>query len=273
MHRTMLGLAALAALGVLAFGQPAAVSEAPAEKPKTPTAADLIAKLNANARRVHTLSCSGVRLDVVQLNAAFGMFGQLVCQRSGQCRLTLKVAREPGIDLGWNERELWCWMRDRDQPELVVFKRCDLATGKQRLPMPFQPEWLFFCLGLGLYDADVESVVVEKPPKLELVQTVTPLRTVTVLTADEKNVQVHGCRIEDCRGKILLSVSGSKMWQDAHNSVVLPHIFEVEIPAEKTRMWLLLRDPVVNEAIDEERASRLFRRPTPEDLSGRPLGR
>src|SRR5687767_2132808 len=68
-----------------------------------PRVEDLVAYLNDNARRLQSLECQNVDIDVKAADQQVGLMGSLACQRPRNFRMQARVAGSKQVDLGSNE--------------------------------------------------------------------------------------------------------------------------------------------------------------------------
>jgi hypothetical protein len=164
-----------------------------------PSAALLVAYLNDNARRVRTLECRDLEVDIRQGHQSVGCVGQLACQPPRRHRLVLKALGQTAFDLGSNETECWYWLpRSEGTPHRFAFK--DLAKGRARWPFPFPPDGVARVLGIAERDPAGAYEVRPKADTVELAETIVlpggkAVRWVTVLHRAARLGQVAGYRL------------------------------------------------------------------------------
>ena len=139
-----------------------------------PTAANLVAYMNENARLVSSIKSTQVQIDAKQGGEAIGLEGSLFCQKPRDFRLRAVVAGQPAVDIGSNDNEFWFWISQaKDQDGVARVHYCsyqDMAAGKARMPFPFQPDMIVAALGMGEYDPTKEYTLKEDARTLQLVE-------------------------------------------------------------------------------------------------------
>ena len=148
---------AVTALGLLAgcntFGllRPDQQTRGGAAPTEVPSKEALVEYLNSNAQRVKTLRCDELDLTCSQGIQTVGLRGKLMCQQPRNFRMSADHWGKTEVEVGSNPEEFWYWLR-RGDPYQVHCSYKDLGDGKvQRLPFPFQPEWVIETLGLANY--------------------------------------------------------------------------------------------------------------------------
>lgn len=139
-----------------------------------PTAANLVAYMNENARLVQSIKSTEVQIDAKQAGEAIGLEGSLFCQKPRDFRLRAKVAGQQAVDIGSNSDEFWFWISQaKDQDGVARVHFCsyqDMAAGKARMPFPFQPDMIVAALGMGEYDPTKQYTLREDAKTIQLVE-------------------------------------------------------------------------------------------------------
>src|SRR5207253_6163960 len=118
---------------------------------EVPSKEALVQYLNDNSQRVQTLRCDDLDLTCSQGIQTVGLRGKMMCQRPRNFRMSADHWGKTEVEIGSNNEEFWYWLR-RGDPYQVHCSYKDLGDGKvQRLPFPFQPEWVIETLGLANY--------------------------------------------------------------------------------------------------------------------------
>jgi len=247
----------------------AAAAADPRPSPDIPSAAELIASVNRNARLIHSIECGQVDLDCSQRLQSMGLEGKLVCQKPQNFRMSAKIGGRTMVDMGSNEQEFWFWISKADPPYLYHCSHKELSGGKVHLPLPaatLQPAWIAYILGLAEYDPAKEYQVVPHEKTVELVEK--PLawqgqwvRRVTVFPRSAKQKMPTGYLLRDARGQELWKVVVSKFHRDAATGALLPRRLKMVWPTEHLAVKVSLHAVTVNSPLDKERKARLFTRP------------
>jgi RNA polymerase sigma factor (sigma-70 family) len=236
-----------------------------------PDAAQLIAYLNDNAKRMPVLQCDKVSLDVRIGEQAMGLEGKLVIQRPHDVRVKFDLLGKPGLDVGSNEQSWWYWSDRVEPPALVSVKRNDAVRGDAGLwPFPYGPDTLAWILGLTDRDPAAVIEVLVCPDTIELVEKANtpkgqPLRRVTVFhrtaVAAPKS-QIKGYRIEDATKKEMLRAEVREARVDRQSGAIVPTHLVLYWPAEKMQVAVRLYDPEVTPPFKQGRAIQLFTAPS-----------
>jgi hypothetical protein len=117
----------------------------------------IIAAVNQNSARIHSLSATGASITIPDTMNLPILTANIAAERPGRFRLTAGTAiTGQEIDLGSNDQLFWMWVR-RNQPPAVYFCRHDqFANSAIRQMMPIEPAWLL--AALGMVDIDPASV-------------------------------------------------------------------------------------------------------------------
>ena len=245
---------------------PAAVSKMP-----KPTAPDLVAYLNENARRVQSIKSTKLEIQAKQGNESIGLEGTLFCQKPRDFRLRGTVAGSPAVDIGSNSQEFWFWVsQGKDEDGVARVHYCsyaDMAAGKARMPFPFQPDMITAALGMGDYDPQKEYTIREddKAQTVSLIErTVSaqgqPVQKVTQFhsrTVGPNKPQVIAYYLLDDKGNEICRATVLDV-QTIGGAVVPKHMKLVWRP-QQIELSMRLFDTEVNK-IDAPQAAKLFSR-------------
>ena len=236
-----------------------------------PTAADLVAYLNENARRMQTLECKDLMLDASHRLQTVGLVGQMACQKPKNFRMVAKVGGQQMVDMGSNSQEFWYWISKADPPYLFHCSHQDFSQGRARMPFPFQPDWVVEALGMGEYDPNRNYQVITEPGVLKLVESATspngqPVKKVTVFNRAPTSVQVTAYLLLDASGKEICGAYVQESAQDRATGAVYPKKINLVWPSEHIKLKMRLEDVAINGGIDETRSARLFARPVMRDI-------
>ena len=124
--------------------------------PDTPTLEQVVAAVNGNAARVHSLRTTDATLTgrlVPNLRA------NIALERPRRFRLRADTAlTDTEVDLGSNDEFFWFWVR-RSKPPAVYFCRHDqfeASAARQAIPLP--PEWLIEAFGVVEFSPSDEHI-------------------------------------------------------------------------------------------------------------------
>jgi hypothetical protein len=227
----------------------------------------LVKYLNDNAKRVQAVQSTRVAIDAKQGRQAVGLDGMMVCQKPRNFRLTAKALGNPTVDIGSNGEEFWYWISKANPPYVYHCSYRNLATGKVRLPFPFQPDMLITALGIGEYDPDAKYELRQAPKYMELIESATspagqPVQKITVFSRyrmDPPNPQVIAHVLKDSRGKLICQATVHRVKKDPGTNAILPTHVTLEWPEQEMKMTLRM-DDLAPVAVTADRAARLFQR-------------
>ncbi len=232
---------------------------------ETPTAAQLVGQLNATAQRIQGIECRDVWIEARQGRQDVSLPGSMLCQQPMNFRLTAKMVGQPAVDMGSNSQEFWWWISKSD-PYLFHGNYADLAGGRLRVRMPFQPSWVMESLGMASVDPNGQFEPVRTTSStFELIQRTTspegqPVRKITVFSRTQ-NLRVVAHRLEDMSGKEICSAQVLDIQYDDRNQVAVPRQVKFSWPAAQITMKLKLEGMVVNPQLNSERVQAAFTRP------------
>jgi hypothetical protein len=233
-----------------------------------PTAEQLVAYLNDNARRLQSIECRDLQLDASMKWETVGLTGQMVCQKPRNFRLVARAAGMSMADFGSNPEEVWFWVGKSDPPYLFHCSHQDFAQGRSQVKFPLQPDWVMVALGMAEYDPSKPYQVrdVDRGRSIELIsQSVSaqgrPVRQVTVFSRGP-NLQVTGHKIVDQQtNKEICAATITQVQQDPTSGAFYPRMVQLHWPEEQMRLKMRLDDVVINNPIDQNRTAGLFTRP------------
>jgi len=250
------GLVVLAGCNTFAFLRPEQTGRSNPLPTEVPSKEALVQYLNDNAKRVQTLRCDELDLTCSEGIQTVGLRGKLMCQRPRNFRMSADHWGKTEVEVGSNEQEFWYWLR-RGQPYQVHCSYKDLNDGKvQRLPFPFQPEWVIETLGLGNYGtADQYDLDTHDPETLRLIARSrspqgTPVRKVIVFrrrTAQGRDAQVTDfLLLEDATNKEICAAHVSTIQIDRATGAILPYKVDMRWTEMKLRMSMRFDGMAVN---------------------------
>ena len=231
---------------------------------QTPTAGDLVAYLNKEASKLHTLESDDLYMTVhAPGDTTPGVKGALFCQSPRNFRLTGQVFGTSQVDFGSNNDLFWFWIKQDPSNSIYFCKYEDFNQGV-RLPFPFQPEWVLQALGMAQYDPKKDYRVETKPDSFELVETATvqgqPVKKITVfnrrhLQKGEPQVRMHIVR-DAKTGKDITSAEIKRVMYASYRNTdgresytAYPQKVIMKWPSENVSMELTLGDVLVNKQV------------------------
>lgn len=244
-----------------------------------PTAANMVALLNDNARRLQSLESREVSMKCSQGFQDVNIEAIMVCQKPHNFRLFGKFVKSTVVDVGSNDREFWWWISKAEPPNLYHCSHEDYTRIKDRIQLPFQPDWIMEALGMSEFDPQKPYQLTTRGNNLELVENMTspqgrPVRKVTVLVRGKnQQVQVAEHVLRDERGQEICSAKVIQSQRDRTTNAILPKQVVIRWPAEKITLQLTLNDVQVNGALPPQRVATLFSRPNMKDVQSVDLAR
>jgi hypothetical protein len=239
----------------------------PAATDRKPDVPSLVHYLNENARLASSLKARVV-IDAKQGMTAIGVDGYMACQKPRDFRLKAKLIGQPAVDIGSNKDEFWYWISKAKPPYVVHCSYAALATGKIRVPFPFQPDMVLIALGMQEYDATAKFDLKEFRNYLELSQEVTSPqgeKVQRVVVFDRMQVkrpdqpQVIAYVLKDARGKMICQARVQAVQRDGATGATVPSKVSIEWPAQEMKMTMALSDVQVN-SITPAQSAGLFSR-------------
>lgn len=81
------------------------------------------------------------------------------CAKPRSFRMKANHSLQSGqLDVGSNDSQFWMYVR-HGNPKYVFASHDDLASGRARLPVPFDPDWVFMALGMSPIDPSSNPTV------------------------------------------------------------------------------------------------------------------
>jgi RNA polymerase sigma factor (sigma-70 family) len=238
--------------------QTQAAGQAPAP---VPDAERLVAFLNDNARRITTLECQQLTLEVRRREKVVSWQGQFVCQLPDRLRFRASLLGKPVVDLGCNGQE-WGLLYASGEDGPVTFH------GDRRGSQVFRE--MVAMLGLTPLDPGRPREVVARGDTLELreppaVGEEEPVTKIHLFNRHVDPIQFRGFRLEDQHGTVLGWGTITRVHLDKPSGAVIPVRLKLEAPGFLS-VRAHLEEIRVNAPVEPDRARRLFS--IPRTLSG-----
>lgn len=234
----------------------------PTGKIQPRTAEELVRYLNHQASLVQSISYSDVSIHTSENGKSNPRLGDssLHAQKPRNFRLLGSTFATSGeIDLGSNEREFWMYVKRMDGPNYFYCSHNDFAKAAQKLPIPFDTDWVMQALGLSEYPTDpsATATINEQYRKYVLSYRTTtsagvPVRRVVAFNADHdggRKPVVSKHFILDDRDQTLATaeILSAKSVKVGASYVQVPTEVVLEWPQTKFQMRLVLGGERVNE--------------------------
>jgi hypothetical protein len=222
-----------------------------------PSKEQVVAYLNENASRMRCLRCQDMELSCSQgLQPAISLRAQMVAQQPRNFRLTAEWLGKTEVELGSNQQEFWYWVRRNQPPYQFHCDYKDLEGGTvQRMPFPFQPDWLLEVLGMSNFGPPERYQMLDEPPYLKLVERVrspqgAPIRKVIVLHRQPVKVptpQVTAFLLLDDRtGKEICSAQIQEVQVERTHGALVPRRVVVNWPEQRVKLTMRLDTVTTN---------------------------
>jgi hypothetical protein len=139
----------------------------PNQQPDTPLqekpASQFVSFLNRQAELIQSISYTDVSMSVGTGGIIEpSLSAELDCAKPRSFRMKGSHALQSGqVDLGSNDQFLWVYVRHAQQgmPNYMYARNDDLNSGRVKLPIPFDPDWVFMALGMSGVDSTAEPKV------------------------------------------------------------------------------------------------------------------
>lgn len=221
----------------------------PRTLPESATLEQIVAKVNENTAKVHSLQSTQASLHIPGVP---GLRSQVAMQPARRFRLLADGPLGGGseLDLGSNDELFWLWIRRNEPPAIFFCAHDQFATSNARQLMPVEPEWLLEAVGLAYLDP---SQPMEGPTNVGggrlMIKSRRPTSTgelVKTTVVDEWDGTVLEQHLYDAGGQRIASALTSRYKADPQTGVALPRTIEVQWPTADMSFRLEVTDWLVN---------------------------
>lgn len=214
--------------------------------PPNPTLEQVVDYVNANVDKVHGWRCSNPKINVNRMPLG----GNIVVERERRLRLEVTSPLGKEVDFGSNDNIFWMWAK-RNEPQGVYYAAHeDLDVARQKMQIPFEPQWLMETLGVAPLSADgmrmeaQEGMAMVKLVKDHTLPNGQKVRRVVVVDTCHGRVLEHSAY--DMHGRPLArAVLGTHKF-DPRSGAILPHYVKLDWPQGGMSLVLELGDIEVN---------------------------
>jgi hypothetical protein len=226
----------------------------------------IIAAVNQNSSRIHSLTVTGATITVPDMLGLPLLSGNIAAERPNHFRLTAGTAvTGQEIDLGSNDELFWLWVRRNQPPGVYYCRHAEFANSNIRQMMPVEPAWLL--AALGMVDIDPASVFDGPLPRgdgtVEL-RTWLPSASGTlqrVIVIDARRAWVVEQHVYDQAGKTLLASAVAEMHRYYPvEQVSLPELVSIRIPTANMSLKINLGVMQINQVANDR--TQMFTMPT-----------
>lgn len=207
--------------------------------------------LNANIGRVYAWKSADVKIHARGMPGALS--AQIAVESPRNFRLVAQSLTGIEADLGSNPERFWFWMRRSDVRRVLFARHDQMHRVRNRLAIPFQPDWLMEVLGVIPFDEE-ELTLERSGPASETVRLVAqrlsptgrPVRKVTVVDACHGRILEHA--LYDADGTRIARAVLDDHRLEADTGVILPHRITLEWPQAGLHLTIRIGRVEVNPA-------------------------
>lgn len=222
----------------------------------TPTAAQIVAAVNANTSRVRTYYTTSAKFTVPGMAGIPMLRGNIALERPLNFRLTAGIALTGGdeIDMGSNAELMWLWVKQNDPPAMFFCRHDQFATSSARQVLPIDPTWVGDALGLVQLNpaAPYEGPVARPDGHLELRSLISspsgPMTRVLVVDATRAWV-VEQHLYNSNGGAPVASAIADDFRYDEAAQVSLPRRVTIRVPASDLALTIDVGQVMLNTEI------------------------
>jgi hypothetical protein len=237
----------------------------PAYQGAPPRPEQVVAHLNQNAQRIHSVQFTEAKVDVKQGMKSFGVNAMIHYQKPRDFRMTAEAVGSSQADIGSNNREFWFWFKQEGQG-LAYCSYEDLPR-LRRMPLPIHPDWIAegLCVqefppserpNLRVVGQTVELTSQTRSPQGE------PLQKVTVVALSGPNGgKIIRHHLRNSQGQDIWSAEIREYHRpEMAGGHIVPRKITLRSSAEKMEIDFKLDGCQVNSLV-AGRTGRLFERP------------
>lgn len=215
---------------------------------------EIFKHLNSNISKIYAWRSTSITITARLL--PMRLSGQVAVESPRNFRMRVTSVAGDEADFGSNPEQFWFWMRRNEPRHVYSCRHNDMDRAAQRLPLPFQPDWLIEVLGViplnesqfNVDNTDARTYTVtlsseQISPRGEPVK--------RLLLVDAQHGVVLGHSLFDARGSLIAKAT-LKNYRfhplgGPHNGVNFPHTIELDWPQANMAMTLNVgRDVEIN---------------------------
>jgi hypothetical protein len=230
-----------------------------------PTAEQLVAHLNQNARTIQSVEFYSVSIDAKQGLTSFGVDGDLAYQKPRNFRMQAHALGSTEADVGSNDKEFWFWFKRSEPPVLAHCSYEDFPQCRS-LSLPIHPDWIAEALCVNDLGAASQYQMRQAGSVLELhSQITTPqgqqLEKIIKVAYTGKNAgRIIGYQLKTPQGQDIWTAE-IKEYQNVAGYVVPYHVLlKCVMDKDKMQLDFTLNKPRINQVTAGSAAT--FARPT-----------
>jgi hypothetical protein len=219
------------------------------------TQADLLIRVNDNARRLFSWRSSDVTISAGGMSGLAGKLSAMIAVESPRnFRLMVSSIAGNEADLGSNSERFWFWIRRNEQKNVFTARHDQMHRAKQRLQIPFETDWLMEVLGVIPIDENIVTLVpaLEGQPYHQLVADYLSSdgrRVRRVIDVDRTFGYVRRHSLYDANERLIAQATLEK--QQRHDigegaAVILPHEIHLSWPPAGLKLTLRIGQVEIN---------------------------
>lgn len=219
----------------------------PARASKT----DLIQHLNANISKIYAWRSTSVTIKA-RTGLPMQVSGVIAVESPRNFRLRVSSVMGDEADFGSNPERFWFWMRRNEPKHVYTSTHDDMHKAMQKLPLPFQPDWLMDVLGVIPLDpsqfevetTDARTLTVSLVSE-QLSPSGQPVKRLVVV--DAQHGVILGHYLYDVRGTLIARAVMKNYRFHPQAQVNFPHCIDLDWPQAGMAMTLTIgRDVEIN---------------------------
>jgi hypothetical protein len=205
--------------------------------PPDATATEVVDYLNANTARIPSWRSDSVTIrGTGAADTGMDIGAQLAIEAPRNFRLK---ANSPlgveEVDLGSNSEQYWYWMRRSEAKHVFVAYHEEESVEAQRIPIPFDPDWIMEAFGVLPIDAS-QATVEPGPPNSQKLRLITyrmspggeQVRKETIVDTCRGIVTEHA--LFDLSGRLIARATLTGHVKDRNTQAVFPTRVELVWP-------------------------------------------
>lgn len=117
---------------------------------------DLVTHLNSNIDQIQAWTCNSVGISFEGGRMMMpSVSAKMTVERPRNFRLTAEALGRDVVDLGSNQERFWFWVKGEEG--VLTARHDQLAAAQEKLPLPFEPDWVIEALGvIPLDESEIE---------------------------------------------------------------------------------------------------------------------
>lgn len=210
------------------------------------TVESLLEPINSNSRKVESLNCDLAFVEGKSEGQVYSLNAKLSFQQPNSFRMAGSFANHAEVDIGANDQEIWFWFA-RAKPAAVYFcNRQDLVS--EKVPTPFQPDWIMEVLGVARHDPNKYRVEFANHPEFVTLLADERMpsghRVAKRVVIDRKSGRIRGFELftkDTAKPVRLAEASITEYLDDPATGAFVPRVVELAWPEADTKLTMKLQ--------------------------------